>query len=418
MIKREEDDDAFFFLNDENKESAAKESTVKENVVKESVPEEAQKYWKVLIVDDEEEVHVMTRIVLNAFEFEGRPLNLISAYSGSDAKRLIVENPDTAVILLDVVMEKDHSGLDVIRFIREELKFGLVRIILRTGQPGQAPEEQVIVRYDINDYKEKTELTRARFFTAMISAIRAYRDLIIIESNRRGLEKINERLELEIQKRKQVEKEIRASLRDKEVLLKEVHHRVKNNLQIISSLLYLHSIRAKELCAREALNESRNRIRSIALVHEKLYKSGNVSTINFSEYLRSLISDLLDAFDVNSETITLQYDVETHYFGLDTAIPCSLIINEIISNSLKYAFPESTGGIIHISLHKLEDDGYELLIGDNGIGLPDSLDPGSVDSLGLRLINTLAEQIEGTVEMNRAGGTSYKITFRQQSEPC
>lgn len=148
--------------------------------------------WKVLIVDDEPEVHNITRMVLRDFLFDGKSLEFLSAHSARDARKQILEHPDLAVILLDVVMEEENAGLQVVRFIREEAKNSLVRIILRTGQPGQAPEERVIVDYDINDYKEKTELTAQKLFTTMTTALRSHRDLLIIEANRRGLEKIVE----------------------------------------------------------------------------------------------------------------------------------------------------------------------------------------------------------------------------------
>lgn len=146
--------------------------------------------WKVLIVDDEQEVHEMTRMALKHFVYDGKPVELISAYSGGEAKRLMEENPDTAVILLDVVMEEDNSGLLVTKYIREELKNNQVRIILRTGQPGQAPQHEVIVQYDINDYREKTELTKDRFDVAMLLALRTYRAIINLENGKRGLEQI------------------------------------------------------------------------------------------------------------------------------------------------------------------------------------------------------------------------------------
>ncbi len=148
--------------------------------------------WKVMVVDDEQEVHAVTKLVLKDFQYEGRGLAFLNAHSGQEAKDLILEHPDTAVIFLDVVMEHDGSGLDVVRFVREELKNNFVRIILRTGQPGQAPEEKVIVEYDINDYKEKTELTAQKLFTTMVASLRAYRDILTIEANRKGLEKIIE----------------------------------------------------------------------------------------------------------------------------------------------------------------------------------------------------------------------------------
>ncbi|MDR1424398.1 MAG: DUF3369 domain-containing protein [Azoarcus sp.] len=146
--------------------------------------------WKVMIADDEPEIHTVTRLALSGFAFAGRELELISAYSGEEAKRLIVEHPDTAMVLLDVVMETEDAGLNVVRFIREKLNNSMTRIILRTGQPGQAPERKVIIEYDINDYKTKTELTAQKLFTSLVAGLRAYADLEIIEQNRLGLEQI------------------------------------------------------------------------------------------------------------------------------------------------------------------------------------------------------------------------------------
>lgn len=146
--------------------------------------------WKVLIVDDEPEVHAVTRLALNDFSFQQKRLEFISAYSGEEAQKILATQPDIAVVLLDVVMETDDAGLKVASYIRETLHNHFVRIILRTGQPGQAPERQVIVNYDINDYKSKTELTAQKLFTVMMSSLRSYRDIISLEQSRQGLEKI------------------------------------------------------------------------------------------------------------------------------------------------------------------------------------------------------------------------------------
>lgn len=148
--------------------------------------------WKVMLVDDEPAIHEVTKMALNAMEFDGRGLEFISVMSGAQAKDAILEHPDTALVLLDVVMETDHAGLDVARFIREEAGNKAVRIVLRTGQPGQAPERAVITEYDINDYKEKTELTSAKLFTLMYASLRSYRDIIALEMNKRGLERVIE----------------------------------------------------------------------------------------------------------------------------------------------------------------------------------------------------------------------------------
>ncbi|WP_305045354.1 DUF3369 domain-containing protein [Geoalkalibacter sp.] len=146
--------------------------------------------WKLLIVDDEEMTHHATRIALDTYRFEDRPLTFLSAYSGRDACELLARHRDIAIVLLDVVMESDDAGLRVVRYLRETLENPLTQIVLRTGQPGSAPEKQVIAQYEINDYREKTELTELRLFTTVTTALRAYRDLTRIEKNRKGLELI------------------------------------------------------------------------------------------------------------------------------------------------------------------------------------------------------------------------------------
>lgn len=146
--------------------------------------------WKVLVIDDEPEVHSMTGMVLADVRFRGRGVDMISAHSAAEAREVLSSTPDVAVILLDVVMETDDAGLRFVRYVREELANKKVRIILRTGQPGQAPERDVIVDYDINDYKAKTELTAQKLFTTMIASLRSYEDIMALEMNRLGLQKI------------------------------------------------------------------------------------------------------------------------------------------------------------------------------------------------------------------------------------
>lgn len=150
------------------------------------------KPWKVMLVDDEQAIHDVTRLALSDFSFDDRPLEFVSAYSGVEARKAILDHPDTALILLDVVMESETAGLDVAQFIREDAGNSAVRIVLRTGQPGQAPERDVIARYDINDYKEKTELTSRKLSTLMYASLRSYRDIVELERNKRGLEAVIE----------------------------------------------------------------------------------------------------------------------------------------------------------------------------------------------------------------------------------
>lgn len=148
--------------------------------------------WHVLVVDDEEEVHGITKLALSGFEFSGCGLQFHHAYSAKQAMEMLEQRQDFAVMLVDVVMETDHAGLDFVKHVREVAKLKFPRIVLRTGQPGQAPERQVITTYDINDYKQKTELTQEKMFTVMHTGIASYRDLVALDSNRRGLRKVIE----------------------------------------------------------------------------------------------------------------------------------------------------------------------------------------------------------------------------------
>jgi len=162
----------------------------KKEIVNDNVNIEVSTPWKILIVDDEPEIHSITKTVLSNFELEGKKLEFLSAYSGKEAIEILKKVPDIAVVLLDVIMETNDAGLIVAHKIREELNNSKIRIILRTGQPGNAPEEEVIIKYRINDYKEKTELTAKKLFSVIVTAIRSYQDLLIIERNKDGLEKI------------------------------------------------------------------------------------------------------------------------------------------------------------------------------------------------------------------------------------
>ena len=508
------------------------------------------KTWKLIVADDDEEVHAVTNLALSSFRFKERPLTILSAYSSDETKKLIMENPDTAVILLDVVMENHDSGLQLVKFIRETANNALVRIILRTGQPGFAPELKVITNFDINDYKEKTELTSSKLITALISSLRNHDDLKRIEGHKKNLElvassaaiihglestvpfnttiyktlkKLFNRFSEEIDtglsiyngfitgktlfleegsgefesakgemdlkemippliyekientkshnniffmdhtctiliktrrgsnriihlkntpnltdmeksiiktfslnlttvynnielidEQKKIEEQIRNSLKEKQILVKEIHHRVKNNLQIISSLLHMQSNGIKDKKLLSIIQESENRVQSMSLVHEKLYQSDMMATIEFSEYIRSLSERLISTYSVYNE-IELNFETEQVMLSINTAIPCGLIVNEILTNSMKYAFPGNKKGEISIQLKIKKNDVY-LKISDNGIGLPQQLDTAKIKSLGLKLIQILAVQIDGKLEIKSEKGVSFNLTFPNSEE--
>lgn len=210
--------------------------------------------------------------------------------------------------------------------------------------------------------------------------------------------------------KKLAEKEIVESLKEKEVLLKEIHHRVKNNLQVISSILNLQSSFVKDEKTLEILDESRNRIRSMAIIHENLYRTTNFSSIDFSSYLQNLCINLISSYHVYSGVVEFKDEMEKVDLVLDQAIPCGLLVNELITNSIKYAFPTKQAGEITVGLVEKEDVIY-LRIEDNGIGLPKDFDMMKTDTLGLQLVSTLVEQLDGEITVGNHQGTKYLITF-------
>lgn len=207
--------------------------------------------------------------------------------------------------------------------------------------------------------------------------------------------------------------QIRSTLKEKEVLLREVHHRVKNNMQIISSLL---NLQAKHLKDKEDLflfKETQNRIRSMALVHEKLYQSKNLSRIDFAEYIRSLVTYLWQFFVIDSETIQLHTDLEEVHFDINTAIPCGLIVNELVSNALEHAFPAGRKGDLEIKLERTGGGRFMMIVRDSGIGFPAHLDFRKTETLGMQIVTMLVEQLEGTIELESGQGTEFKILFEE-----
>ena len=228
-----------------------------------------------------------------------------------------------------------------------------------------------------------------------------------------GLKRSNESLQAEINERKRAEAGLEASLKEKELLLKEIHHRVKNNLQIVSSLLSLQIGNASNEGESISLKESQNRIRSMALIHEKLYQSSDLAVIDFREYVESLVASLTRSYILN-RSLKIDVDVEDVSLDIDTAIPCGLIINELISNCLKYAFPGGETGEIRVSLHR-SGGLYRLIVSDNGVGLPPGLDFRDTASLGLQLVITLAGQLNGTIERPEGKGTTFVITFSENA---
>jgi PAS domain S-box-containing protein len=209
---------------------------------------------------------------------------------------------------------------------------------------------------------------------------------------------------------KEAKDKVQKSLEEKEILLKEIHHRVKNNLVIISSLLNLQSNYIKDKSSRDMFLESQRRAKSMAIIHERMYQSTDLKRIDFGDYIRTLCMDLYRTYVSNPEKIKLHMDLEPVKVDINTAIPCGLILNELVSNAMKHAFPDDREGELNIKFYSI---GKNLILSvlDNGVGFPNDIDFKKIDSLGLNIVNSLVEQIDGEIEMIRDGGTEFTITF-------
>lgn len=231
----------------------------------------------------------------------------------------------------------------------------------------------------------------------------------------KALQQAKDDLERKVAERTQelqtINAQLEASLHEKEVLLKEIHHRVKNNLQVICSLLSLQSDELQDPYTRQQFEDSQHRIRSMALVHETLYQTMDLARIDFAHYVRTLTTQLIGAYDTLAGRVTLTTQLDEILLEIDQAIPCGLLLNELVTNCLKHAFPDGRAGEIHIELHADAHAQVTLRVSDTGIGLPQAVDFHNPRSLGLQLITTLTEQLEGAITVKRGGGTTIEVIF-------
>jgi len=219
----------------------------------------------------------------------------------------------------------------------------------------------------------------------------------------------------DITERKRAEEQINTSLREKEVLLKEIHHRVKNNLQVISSLLSLQAKQITDKDAQVAFEESRRRIRTMAIVHEELYRSRNIADINLAEQLARLTDELMRS--LGREGVHAVVDAEPVFLQIDKAIPCGLIVNELVTNAYKHAFPGQRSGTVTVRLRRKDETMLELSVHDDGVGFPPDKDFRNVPSMGMVLVNALTQQLSGTLTLDEKGGTSFIIQFPHSTPP-
>jgi two-component sensor histidine kinase len=215
---------------------------------------------------------------------------------------------------------------------------------------------------------------------------------------------------VDITERKRNQQKLHSALNEKDILLREVYHRVKNNMQVIASLLRMQSRQIKDEKVLKLFKDSQNRVKSMSLVHEKLYQSSNYSKVDFSGYIRSLATLLITSYNLDPFSIKLNVNIKKLEMNITNAIPCGLIVNELISNALKHK-PENEKLFLNISLEKRADEMYELNVEDSGTGIPEDFNFETTESLGMRLVYSLTDQLHGNIEIIRNHGTRIKIIF-------
>jgi PAS domain S-box-containing protein len=274
---------------------------------------------------------------------------------------------------------------------------------------GYLEENQEFVQF-LHQFFDSSIQTDSRSITIILNG--NYRNYLIIAQKYQNGE-VCVSVGIDITERQKAEERLKNSLKEKEVLLKEIHHRVKNNLYVVSSLLELQSDSISEPKVSKLFAESQNRIYSMALIHEKLYRSQDLAQINLSDYLEGLVFNLFDSYNVNEEHIQLQLNSESIYLNIETATPCGLIVNELVSNTMKHAFPDDREGTVVIECHQHSNQEIHLIISDNGIGFPENLDFQDTESMGFQVVCTLIEQLEGTIELDRTNGTTFHLRFSE-----
>jgi two-component sensor histidine kinase/CheY-like chemotaxis protein len=325
------------------------------------------------------------------------------------------------VILLDLLLP-DAQGLEGLAQVQVHAPWVPVVVLTGISDEGLAVKA---VRLGAQDYLVKGQfdgylLGRALRYAVerkeIESEIQRHRQMLaeLVEERTSELRKANEDLQREVEERKCAEKQIRAALCEKEVLLQELHDRVKNNLQVIASLLDMQADYTAEPEARHILQESQNRVRALAFAQDALYQQADLATIDLATYVHTIVSYLVEVYGNLNGAITVDIQVGNFQLDLDAAANCGMIISELTSNALKHAFPADwhvEKGLIQVELCTQGNGDCTLIVSDNGVGLGSTLDPQNPQSLGLRLVTMLAGQLRGAIEVDLRGGTAFKINF-------
>ena len=321
---------------------------------------------------------------------------------------------------------------------------GIYDLDLRTGEAIVSPEYAIMLGYDPAEFQETYAKWIERLHPDEKEAVSAvYREYVkgeipeyrvefrqhtkdggwkwilslgkIIERDANGNPLRMIGTNTDITDRKKAEQQIKQSLKEKEALLREIHHRVKNNMAVVSGLLSLEARKIKDADVRALFEKNQQRVRSMALVHEKLYQTKDLSSINLEGYIKSIISDIISLYRIDTSAITTEINIEGIELDLESAVPCGLIINELLTNAFKHGFPDDRSGVLSVDFRKT-DDTYTLIIKDNGVGLPEGFDYNEESTLGLRLVKVLTEQIGGTLQIKSDKGTEAMVIFKTERD--
>ena len=350
--------------------------------------EPGQRYnISVLFVDDNETIRQLYRRIL-----EKHVNNLYIAKDGYHGLELYQKHkPD--LVITDMVMPV-MNGLEMVKEIKKI-----------------APDAKFVVMSAYSEKDSFVESIHLGIDGYLMKPVEAKKLLSLIDEFA-GITLMKWELERKEKKRREAEEYLKKSLAEKEILLREVHHRVKNNMQIISSILRMQSRNIDDPKLKDVLQESQNRIHSMALIHENLYNNKSLANINFSSYIKSLTNNIARSYTSHQANVTFDYQIDDAYLPMDIAIPCGLIINELISNSFKYAFKDKSDGTISIHFTNPKDDEYKLVVSDNGVGISDTFDITKTKSLGMKILHKLVQQIEGTLVSDFSNGTKFTIIFK------
>jgi two-component sensor histidine kinase len=354
----------------------------------------------ILLVDDQPQNLDVLESILDSPAYR-----LIRAQNANQALEAILAH-DIAAVVLDVEMP-EMSGLELARIVKGRKKTQHIPILFLTAQFRE--DQDILEGYGAGAVDYLTKPVNAQILTSKVAI---FADLF---RKTQALAAANRALEIEVTERKQAEERMAAALRDKETLLKEVHHRVKNNLQVISSLLDLQARQTQDAGVRGVLAESQGRVRVMALIHQLLYERRDFSRVDLGQYLERLTQIVRNAYPVDPQRIALKLEVAEVSLDLERAMPCALLVNELVTNAFKYAFPGDRKGEIGLCLKPRREGQAVLTIRDDGVGLPVGVDITEASSLGLQLVRLFVDQMHGSLRVGPGPGASFELRFPTNS---